>query len=191
MMNNTLLKQGRMSRPTRTLGCIGVAALLLAGCQPLPMIQTADPGEYRLDAGDTIQIDVLGEKDFSGRFMLDASGKVSLPKAGAIDLRRQTLRSAEKRIAEGLKVELRRPEVAVNIAEYRPIFVTGEVQHPGKFPFVSGMTALKAVALASGYTARGTRREITIVREGQPRSRATEDTLLLPGDTVDVGESLF
>lgn len=173
------------------LACWLLLPLLLLGCQPLPLAKNAEPGEYRLDAGDTIQIDVYGEKDLSGRFMLDASGKVSLPRAGAIDLRRQTLRGAEQRIAQGLKSELRRPEVAVNIAEYRPIFVTGEVQQPGKFPFVSGMTVLKAIALASGYTARGTRREITLVREGQPRSRAEEGTLLQPGDTIDIGESLF
>jgi len=179
---------------TRRLGLAGSAVALLsclAGCARLPMVASAGPGDYRLDAGDTIQVSVYDQKDLSGAFMLDSAGRVSLLRAGVVPLRGQTLREAERQIAESLKGELKNPEVTVNMVEYRPVFVSGEVQRPGKFPVASGITVLKAVALANGYTPRGDRGGITIVREGQPRSRADEDTPLQPGDVVDVGERLF
>lgn len=169
------------------------AVLVLAGCQgaPTAVADSAAQAEYRLDAGDAIQVDVYNQRDLSGRFVLDTAGRISLLKAGAVDLRGATLRQAEERIAEQLKVELRAPAVSVNIVEHRPVFVTGEVRTPGKYPFANALTVLKAVALAGGYGPRGSRNRIVIVREDGTRLRASESSSLRPGDTVDVGESLF
>jgi len=169
------------------------ALLALTGCQqaPIAVADTAAPAEYRLDAGDQIQVDVYNQRDLSGRFVLDTAGRISLLKAGAVDLRGITLRQAEERIAEQLKSELRAPVVSVNIVEHRPVFVLGEVRTPGKYPFANSLTVLKAVALAGGYGPRGSSQRLVIVREDGTRMRASESSLLRPGDTVDVGESLF
>jgi len=188
------MTRDRVLRPIPAAWTLLLTAVLLglAGCAtpPPPLVDT-EPGEYRLDAGDTIQVEVYGQKDLSGRFTLDTGGRVSLLRAGVIDLRRRTFREAEQLIAAGLRAELREPEVAVNIAEYRPVFMTGEVRRPGRFPYEQGMTVLKALALAGGYTPRGSRGRITLVREDLPRVRVGEDTRLRPGDAIDVGQSLF
>jgi exopolysaccharide production protein ExoF len=42
------------------------------------------------------------------------------------------------------------PEASVEILEFRPIFVAGEVHTPGKYPYDPEMTVLKAVSLAGG-----------------------------------------
>jgi protein involved in polysaccharide export with SLBB domain len=172
------------------LGC--TALVVSTGCQQAPLAdELKAAAEYRLDSGDHIQIDIHDQRDLSGRFVVDTSGRVSLLKAGAIELRGATLREAEKRIAEQLKLELRRPIVSVNIVEYRPVFVTGEVRTPGKYAFANALTVLKAVALAGGYGPRASSRHLVIVREDGTRLPALESSLLRPGDTVDVGEGLF
>jgi polysaccharide biosynthesis/export protein len=169
------------------------ALLVLAACQQPPIAagNRAPQTEYQLDSGDQIQVDVYNQRDLSGRFVLDTAGRISLLKAGAVQLRGATLRQAEERIAEQLKAELREPVVAVNIVEHRPVFVMGEVRAPGKYPFSNALTVLKAVALAGGYGPRGSNQRIVIVRQDGTRERASEDSFLHPGDTVDVGESLF
>jgi protein involved in polysaccharide export with SLBB domain len=165
--------------------------MLLAGCAPLPLMPRDEPVVYQLDAGDQIQVDVYGQTDLSGRYTLDDTGRVSLLKAGAVELRALSLRDAERRIAEHLKGELRKPEVAVNVVEYRPVYVMGQVVRGGKYPYAPGMTVLKAVALAGGYNDKASRSRIDVIRAGMPRARATEALLLQAGDTIDVGESLF
>lgn len=176
----------------RTWACaLLFAALQLTGCAPAPLMPQQEPGIYLLDVGDQIQVDVYGQTDLSGRYLLDDTGRVSLLKAGAVELRSLSLRDAERRIAEHLKGELRNPEVAVNVVEYRPVYVMGQVMKGGKYPYAPGMTVLRAVALAGGYNDKGSRSRIYVTRAGMPRALATEALLLHAGDTVDVGESLF
>ncbi|MBV9202800.1 MAG: hypothetical protein JOY83_24310 [Alphaproteobacteria bacterium] len=43
------------------------------------------------------------------------------------------------------------PSVAVQIKEYRPFFIMGDVQKPGDYPFRPGLTVLQAVSVAGGY----------------------------------------
>lgn len=170
------------------LGCV---VLPLVGCTALPVMPQDEPGIYTLDAGDQIQVDVYGQTDLSGRYTLDDTGRVSLLKAGAVELRAMNMRDAERRIAEHLKGELRNPEVAVNVVQYRPVFVMGQVVQGGKYAYAPGMTVLRAIALAGGYNDKASRSRIFITRAGMPRARATETLLLRAGDTVEVGESVF
>jgi polysaccharide export outer membrane protein len=134
---------------------------------------------------------VYGQRDLSGNFTLDDLGRVSLLRAGRLDLRNLTFLEAEAKIVDALRSEIRAPEVAINIVEYRPVYVTGAVQRPGKFPYATGLTALRAISLAGGYTLRASRTGVYMQREGHAPVPATEDTVLAPGDLVDVHESLF
>ncbi len=178
-------------KQTLTLTLTSLLLLCLSACSQLPLAPESAPSAYRLDAGDTVQVEIYGQKELSGKFTLDDTGKLSLLKAGVVDLKGKTLREAEQAIAGGLKAELRAPEATVNIVEYRPIFVAGEVQRPGKSPYSSGMTVLRAVALAGGYTGKASRQKIRLLRDGQPPLRAQETTPVQPGDVIDVGESVF
>ncbi|HVJ42131.1 MAG TPA: polysaccharide biosynthesis/export family protein [Dongiaceae bacterium] len=181
----------------RRLPQLLVAALLsvaLAACTPTPDLVAGTPHEYTLGPGDKVQLAVYGQAELSGQFTLDASASVSLPKAGVVQLGGKTLREAEQLIAQRLTVELKSPEVSLNIIEYRPVYVMGEVQRPGQFPFVPGMTVLNAVALASGYKERADPARITIVRASDPdrvARKANEATSLEPGDTVNVLQRWF
>jgi polysaccharide export outer membrane protein len=42
-------------------------------------------------------------------------------------------------------------EISVDIAEYRPVYVSGDVSKPGELAYRLGMTVRQAVALAGGY----------------------------------------
>ena len=43
-----------------------------------------------------------------------------------------------------------RPSASVELAQYRPIYLAGEIQTPGEYPFAPDMTVLKAVSLGGG-----------------------------------------
>ena len=97
----------------------------------------------------------------------------------------------QMRLADGY---LRQPKVAAEVIAYRPFFILGEVKAPGQYPYVSGLTALNAVATAQGFTPRAARSVIYIRRAGAAEEEAfklTPELRVLPGDTLRLGERYF
>ncbi len=74
-------------------------------------------------------------------------------------------------------------------------YVSGEVQKPGAYPIEPGMTVGQAIALAGGFTPRGTAGKIKVSRKqgdvtGAPQRVKFEDAVV-PGDLVVVGARIF
>ena len=121
--------------------------------------------QYQLGPGDKLRVTVFGEEDLSGEFEIDGSGRISMPLIGVVDLRSKSLRQAEAEIvAMLLDGYLRNPKVSVDVLNYRPFYILGEVNEPGSYPYRAGMTVLNAVVLAGGYTPRADEDDITIQR---------------------------
>lgn len=161
-------------------------------------MSAADPslaGRYQLGSGDQIRVTVFGEEDLSGEFEIDGTGTVSLPLIGAVKLGGQELDRAENLIMEKLADGyLINPRVSIEVMNYRPFYILGEVKKPGSYPFVNGMTILNAVALASGFTYRAQEKKITITREidgVKTKVEADDTTLVRPGDIIRVPERFF
>ncbi len=138
----------------------------------------------------------VGDEALTGEFRVSDSGTIALPMLGPV--RAAGLRPAEleRAIARALvKAGLEeQPSVAAEIVTYRPIFVLGEVNKPGQFPYEPGMTVLAAVALAGGFTYRAVDGYAAVVRDqnGQRiEARAAREALLQPGDVVTVLERRF
>ena len=70
----------------------------------------------------------------------------------------------------------------------------GEVSASGQYPFVNGMTAQTAVAIAGGFSPRGDQSGVDITRviDGRPMTASVPLTFpIRPGDTVTVRERFF
>lgn len=149
--------------------------------------------QYRLGAGDEVKITVFGEPDMSGQFRIDGGGNIGLPLVGNIQAGGRSLRDLEMAIAERLKQGyLVNPQVNAEVMNYRPFYILGEVKKPGSYPYVEGMTAINAVALAGGFTYRARESQLLITRAGTAeKQRASPDTVLLPGDIVEIPERYF
>jgi len=89
---------------------------------------------------------------------------------------------------------VRAPNVSVEVANYRPFFILGEVQRPGTYPYSASLTVQNAVATAGGFTYRANRNRVYIRHANEPEERAfrlNTSTPVLPGDTIRIGERLF
>src|SRR3990170_5801998 len=104
-----------------------------------------------------------------------------------------TIGDLEQKITSGLKGRyLVNPKVVVNIDDYRPFFINGEVSRPGGYPYVPGLTVLKAVTLAGGFKDRASKSKMFVVRDGDPnhaRQKVEMDTAIHPGDMLTIEES--
>ena len=155
----------------------------------------AEQMTYRLGPGDQVRITVFGQEDLSGEFEVSTTGTIALPLIGEVAVRNFSLRETETAIVSALKPDyLKNPRVAVEVLNYRPFYIIGEVNDPGSYPYVSAMRVLTAIALAGGFTYRARKDEIYITRvkgAAGERRPASQDTLVLPGDIIEVEERFF
>jgi protein involved in polysaccharide export with SLBB domain len=154
-----------------------------------------DVAAYRLGTGDKVRVTVYGEKDLSGDFDINDQGMVAMPLIGPVRVAGRTISEAETQITTAYgKDYLVNPRVNVEVLNYRPFFILGEVQKPGSYPFVNNMSVVNAIALAGGYTPRANRAHILIKRAAKPAAgeqEVAEDGLVLPGDVIRVPERFF
>jgi len=150
---------------------------------------------YLLGTGDKVRVIVFGEDDLGGEFQVDGSGFVRLPLIGQVKAADLSAHELENRIATALgNGYLNAPRVSVEVTDYRPFYILGEVNKPGQYPYVNDMSALNAVALAGGYTVKANDSWIYVRRGGQSdeqRVAADQTTKIRPGDVVRVPPTLF
>jgi polysaccharide biosynthesis/export protein VpsN len=151
---------------------------------------------YRLGAGDRVRVTVFRHVDLSGEFQLDGEGFFAMPLVGEIQggglNSRQLESEIEKRLKDG--GYLVNPQVGIEVLNYRPFYIIGEVNNPGSYQYVNGMTVINAVALAGGFTYRADQDDIVINRGGSHGPEVEDvllDTEVLPGDIINVTERFF
>jgi polysaccharide biosynthesis/export protein len=153
------------------------------------------PDGYRLGAGDRVTVRVLGEPELSGEYIIDPSGNISLPYVPSLQVAGLTPQEVEKRVTSRLKQGyIRDPQVAVQIINLRPFFITGEVSSSGSFPYQPGMTAQNAIILAGGYSARANKNSVMLTRRtarGMQTYKVPVSTQIYPGDIIYVRERWF
>lgn len=182
----------------RRLRALALLALVaLAGCATTAaetyLVQPDGP--YRLDTGDVVRLTVYGEDQLSNTFSVDDAGQLSLPLVGPVEVRGLTTREAATRIGGSLaQGYIRTPDVAVEVATYRPFFIQGAINSSGQYSYVYGMTVRAAIATAGGYTNTANRTTATIYRKQHDqmvRGIVDLDFLIYPGDTIVIEERAF
>ena len=175
------------------------AALMLASCAARGVIaERPAPTEgdsYLLDTGDKLRITVFGQDDLSGEYTVDGTGAISMPLLPPISARGLTADEFEAALEIELGENLlRNPNVSIQVMEFRPFFILGEVRNAGQYPYVSGMTVQSAAAIAGGFTYRANADRVTITRNRGDRivELGVDSTeVVMPGDTILVRERYF
>jgi polysaccharide biosynthesis/export protein len=150
---------------------------------------------YLLAGGDRLRIIVFGQENLSNSFSVDGAGNISMPLIGIVKATGLTTADLEREVEARLRNGfIREPRVSIEVEAYRPFFVLGEVTTAGQYPFINGMTVQNAVAVAGGYTPRGSQSDVDITRivNGRPLTFAAPLNFpVRPGDTVKVRERCF
>jgi polysaccharide export outer membrane protein len=188
-------------RPAALLPLVFLAATLapMGGCAPgrdLPALPAGELTAYRLGAGDVVRLITFGEEQLTGEFRVADSGTIALPLLGPVPAAGRTPGELEQAVADALRRNgvLRNPSVSAEIVAYRPIFVLGEVNKPGQYPYQPGMTVVTAAAVAGGFTYRAVQGYASVVRTdggAAIEARAIRQALVQPGDVITVYERRF
>lgn len=164
------------------------------GGASMPVVGTTDE-HYRLGTGDKLRVVVYGEDDLSGEVSVDGSGQVQMPLVGQVQAAGLTIHEFIAEVTKSLENGyLKEPKVSVQVENFRPFYIMGEVNKPGEYPYENGLTVLGAVALAGGFTYRASDGEVYIRHTGSTKevtvpADATER--VAPGDIIRVAERIF
>ncbi|MGF0538941.1 polysaccharide biosynthesis/export family protein [Agrobacterium sp. ES01] len=140
-----------------TVLCMAGAAFVVAGSA------FAQDGEYHLGVMDQLKIRVAqwqpaeglirDWEGVGGDYRIGPTGFISLPFVGEVKAAGRTATEVSSEIGERLQNELAlrtMPSASVEIVEFGPIFLAGDVQTPGEYKYAPNLTVLKAVSLAGG-----------------------------------------
>lgn len=89
----------------------------------------------------------------NGEYAISESGTVLLPLVGTLEVSAMDTATMATEVAKRIQKTtglVAMPNVAVQIVEYPPVFLVGNVERPGEYRFRPGLTVLQAVALAGG-----------------------------------------
>jgi polysaccharide export outer membrane protein len=176
-----------------------VLAAALAGCAspkavPPPLAASFDE-PYALASGDRLRINVFGQPNLTNSYTVEPDGRIAMPLVGRFEVAGRTSDQVRTGLENKLKSGfLRDPNVSVEIEQYRPFFILGEVTNAGQYPYVAGMTAQNAVAIASGFTPRAVQNKVELTRRVGDRVYKAEVPVtypIRPGDTITVEERWF
>lgn len=172
----------------------GASALgACAGATPAPT-GTWQPVEYRLGPGDQVRITVFNEPGLTGPYVVGAQGTIAYPLVGDVRAAGLTVPQFTDALRTALSEYVRSPSVSMEVTNYRPFFILGEVARPGSYPYAVDLTVMNAVATAGGFSYRANRGRVFIRHANESEERSydlTVTTPVMPGDTIRIGERIF
>lgn len=158
---------------------------------------------YELRPNDVINVSVFREPDLTlNTVPISATGEVSMPLLGPMQVSGLTASQLEGRLEEMLSAQyLRFPDVTVNIVQYGSHLVTveGSVSSPGIYNFSPGTKLSGALALGGGPSPVADTDDIAVFRQTSDgiaiakfdylamQSGTMIDPVIEPGDRVVVG----
>jgi len=127
---------------------------------------TQAKAEYRVNAGDVLEVAVAGVPELRHRAAVQMDGNISLQLVGMLPVAGLPLSQIRAKIGAAMASKAFRQrtpdgreilividadEVTTVVAEYRPIYVNGDVSKPGEYPYRPATTARQVIAVAGGY----------------------------------------
>jgi protein involved in polysaccharide export with SLBB domain len=105
----------------------------------------------KMSNAERVNIRIPGYPVLSGEYRINGDGTLSLPGIGRLEIGEMTIAEFEKQLALEISgISNRDISVAIEVVDYRPVFVSGVVARSGSFPWKPGITVLHAETLAGG-----------------------------------------
>ncbi len=171
--------------------------VLLGGCAtraavaPPETVQTQSekPGDdYIIGSGDILDISLWKDEAMTKQVTVRTDGKIVFPLIGEITAAGRTADEVKEEMIEKLKEYVPEPVLTVDIKQINSmiVYVTGRVNHAGRFPVNTPVTVLQAISMAGGLNPFAKRSKIKIFRQ------ENGNTVTFPFDYDEVtdGENL-
>ena len=184
-----------------------------SAAETVPIAETAvptaaQPSDYKVGVNDVLDINVLQPEPMALTVTVSPDGSITFPYIGKVVVNDKTPAEIQDEIQKRLADDyLKYPvvSVALKVSQSKKFYVYGEVLKPGTYLLEDNMTVLKAISTAGGFTKYGSSSRVKVLR---PKAKGAgydmikvnmklimnglaQDTILEPGDIVQVEEGVF
>jgi len=144
--------------------------------------------DYKLHAGDSLEVSVWKELDLQRKVMIRPDGRFSFPLAGEVQAAGRSADEVRLDIERQLKKYIPEAVVTVMVEDIsgNRVYVIGQVTKPGMFVMNPQLTVLQALSLAGGSTPFAKLDSISVIRG----SGASQKTLPFRYSQVVEGKAL-
>jgi polysaccharide export outer membrane protein len=151
------------------------------------MAQTVS-ADYRLHAGDQLEVSVWKEVDLQRTVLIRPDGKFSFPLTGEVQAAGKTPDEIRASIEERLRPYIPEPVVTVTVTGVNghSIYVIGQVNKPGVFVMNPRLNVLQALSMAGGTTPFAKLDNIIVIRD----SGTTQKSIPFQYNQVSDGKNL-
>ena len=135
----------------------------------MPINEPNFDSSYVLDYGDTILLQLIGQKDSVERIAIERDGSISVPDIGKLYLSGLSLESASSLIKNKISNAFIGTEAFISLVNVRDIqiVISGMAYNPGVYTLNGNSNALHALSMAGGILETGSYRNIDIIRQGE------------------------
>lgn len=159
------------------------------GAPDAPKVAAVDD-TYKLAPLDTVTINVFQVADLSKDYLIDQSGRLTMPLLGRVDAVGVSTTELGNTIARRLNEKyLNNPSVTVVLKESasRVVTVDGSVRQPGIYPATGPLSLVQTIALARGTDDLANPRRVAIFRVigGKRMAAAFDLTSIRRGEAQD------
>ncbi|MBA3065733.1 polysaccharide export protein [bacterium] len=160
-------------------------------------VEAADANEdYRLQAGDDIEIFVWQNPDISRTLTIENNGEISYILMENIKAAGLTREELAAKITEKLSSYIETPKVSVIVKKFirRQVYIIGQINKPGTYPLKKDMRLLELIALSGSFSDTANENKLEIIRgdkiikinAGTIMRREKDDMILEAGDIINV-----
>tara|TARA_B100000780_G_scaffold265498_1_gene220959 strand:+ start:99 stop:1823 length:1725 start_codon:yes stop_codon:yes gene_type:complete len=145
------------------------------GAQIFDMMQTSfmpinEPNfdsSYVLDFGDTLEVQLIGQKNSIEKLSVKRDGSINIPEIGKIFVAGLSLEVANSLIKNKISSVYTGIEAFVSLTNIRDIqiLITGYAYNPGIYTLNGNSNLLHALSMAGGINENGSYRQIDLIRD--------------------------
>ncbi len=153
--------------------------------------------DYVIGPGDQLRLQVWGQVNQQGSYVVDRTGSIALPQVGTIHVAGLRFSELTGFLRSQLGRVYRNFDLNVNMGQLRSIqvFVVGQARRPGSYTIGSLSTLVNALFASGGPTSQGSVRDIQVRRGSDVvihfdlydlllRGDKSKDVVLQPGDVI-------
>lgn len=163
-----------------------------ANPQFVPSLRIATPQSYVIGSGDQLLIDIYGDSEVSYSLTVSPEGRVNIPYVGVVSVAGTNIAQLSSRLQQQLSsvysgLNSGRTKLNISLGEMRSIQVTlaGEVFQAGNYTLPSVSTIFNALHAAGGPTAKGSVRNVKVLRNGIQVAELDVYDFLINGSLVN------
>ena len=135
----------------------------------MPINEPNPESDYILDVGDSISLQIIGQRNFIEKLSVNRDGSINIPDIGKLIIAGLDIDEASKLIKAKVKATFIGTEAFISLDSIRDvnILVTGNAKNPGIYTLNGNSNILHAISAAGGINEYGSYREINLIRDDE------------------------